>query len=241
MTATPPTFVAAYNTGYVSNSTPQTRTPTIAPNDTLVICAITGNDTTQVNTPTDDLTTHLTYSLKQTIQVTDYCFLRLWTAPVDAGQSGSFTMTLGRTATTEIWGFSVWRFSGVSAVGASNKANADVTSGGAVVSLTTQQENSCVVVFNADWNAADGSTRTWRTVNGNTPTVGNGNDKLNINASLVYTVYGALYSDAGAAGANNYGLTVPATQKYSIAAIELKGNIVTGGSGNFGSGFFDGI
>jgi hypothetical protein len=238
MTATPPTFVAKYETSWTTTSTPKTVTPTIAANDTLVIIGLTGNDTTQINTPTDDLTTHLTYTLQQTIQVTDYCFARLWTAPVDGGQSGSFTLSAGRTATAEAWGFSALRFSGVSGIGATAKTN--VASGAPSLSLSTTQENSAVVAFSADWTATDGSTRTWRTVNSITPTSGNGLEQAYALSSGVYTIYGAYWSDAGAAGANNYGLSAPGAQKYSIVAVELKG-VLSGGPAGFGVGFFDGI
>jgi hypothetical protein len=241
MTATPPTFVAEYESAWNTTTTPKTVTPTIAPNDCLVIAGMTANDTTQVATPTDNLGTHLTYNLLQTIQVTDYCYLRLWTAIVAGGQSGSFTLSMARAGSADDWGLNCLRFSGVDAVGASNKANAEVSSGGQNFSFTTERENSVVVVFAADWTA-DSGTPTWRTVNGITPTSGNGLRVTFQAITSVYTVHGAYYTDAGAAGANAYGASVPIDQKYSIAAVELKG-VVSGGGGasGFGPGFFDGI
>jgi hypothetical protein len=240
MTATPPTFVAKYDvSSWSTTSTPKTASPTIAANDVLIIGGLTANDTTQIGTPTDNLGTHLTYDLLESIQVTDYCWLGLWAATVSGGQSGAFTLSAARQNTADAWGFEVLRFSGVSSIGNHAKANAEVASGGQSLSLTTAQENSVVVCFAADWTA-DTTTPTWRTVNGITPTAGNGQRTLFQATSSVYTVHGAYYTDAGAAGANLYGASSPADQKYSIAAVELKG-VLTGGPAGFGVGFFDGI
>lgn len=238
MTATPPTFVAEYESVWNTISTPKTVTPTIAANDCLVIAAITANDTAQIGTPTDNLATHLTYTLQQSIQFTDYCFLSIWTTFVTGGQSGSFTLSAAKTGSADEWGMNCLRFSGVSAIGATAQAHADVSSGGQSVSLTTQQENSVVVSFAGDWSA-DANSPIWRTVNGITPSAGNGYEKTNQVISAVYGVYGAYWPDAGAAGTNTYGASTPISQKYSIAAVELKGVLVAGA--NFGAGFFDGI
>lgn len=241
MTATPPTFVAEYESAWNTTTTPKTVTPTIAANDCLVIAGLTANDTTQVSTPTDNLGTHLTYNLQQTIQVTDYCYLRLWTALVAGGQSGSFTLSMARAGSADDFGFNCLRFSGVDVVGATSQNHAEVSSGGQSLSLTTERENSVVVCFAADWTA-DPTGPTWRTVNGITPTSGNGLRVTFQAISAVYTVHGAYYTDTGAAGANTYGASSPADQKFSIAAVELKG-VVSGGGGasGFGPGFFDGI
>lgn len=242
MTRTTPTFVAEYESAWNTSTTPKTVTPTIAANDRLIICGMTANDTTQVSTPTDNLATHLTYNLLETIQVTDYCYLRLWEANVNGGQSGSFTLSMARAGVADNFGFNCLRFSGVSSIGNHAQAHAEVSSGGSDLSLTTSVEDSLVVVFSADWTADPAIGKTWRTVNGITPTTGNGLAVTFQVVSSVYGVYGSYYPGVGAAGLNHYGNDNPADEKYSIAAVELVGPSVGGGGGSpYTGGFFDGI
>jgi hypothetical protein len=243
MTIVPPVFVAEYESSWSTTTTPKTVTPTIEPGDCLVIAGLCENispDDPFLNTPTDDLGSPLTYTSRQTVSIPFgvYGYARIWTAIVGA-QSGSFTLSMTQGGGTKRWGFNCLRFRDVSAIGASNKANADVSSGGSTVSLTTQQANSAVVSFAIN-NQVDISppARTWRTVNSITPTSGNGLEKTYVNVSGFGAVYGAYWNNAGAAGANNYGLSSPGDQIYSIVALELKGIDVPPG---FGSGFFDGV
>lgn len=243
MTIVPPVFVAEYESSWSTTTTPKTVAPTIEPGDVLVIGGICENisaDDPFLNTPTDDLGTSLTYTSQQTVSIPFgiYGYVRVWTAIVGA-QSGSFTLSMTQGGGTKRWGFNCLRFRNVASIGASAKANANVTTGGSIVSLTTQQLNSVVVAFACD-NQVDISppARVWRTVNSITPTSANGLEKTFQNVSGFASVFGAYWSNAGAAGANNYGLSSPADQQYSIVAVELKGIDVPPG---FGSGFFDGV
>jgi hypothetical protein len=241
MVATPPTFVAEYESVWNTSATPKTVAPTIAANDCLVICAITANDTAQVTSPpTDNLGTHLTYTLHQTIQVTDWTFLRLWSTFVTGGQSGSFTLSLARTGTADPWGLNCLRFSGVSAIGATAQNNGEDGQGNQK-DMATLQENSVVVGFAGDWNAVDNTTRTWRTVNGTAPSAANGFEKTNFLSSGAYTAYGAYWPDTGAAGTKTFGMTAPALQRFAIGLVELKGVLTGGGPPTYNTGFFDGI
>jgi hypothetical protein len=239
MTRTTPTFVAEYESAWNTSGGTKTVTPTISPGDVLVIGGMTANDTTNINTPTDNLGTHLTYTLQQSIVLTDYCVLKLWTAVVGA-QSGSFTLSMSPTTGVDDYGMNCLRFSGVNSIGNSNKANAEVSSGGQNLSFTTSAENSLVVCFAADWTADPGSPA-WRTVNGFQPNTTNGARVTWQSISAVYAVHGAYYVDTGAAGTNAYGASTPVDQKYSIAAVELVGPTVGGGPAPFNAGFFDGI
>lgn len=239
MTITPPTFVAEYESSWSLTGTPRTVTPTIAASDCLVIGAISANDTAIIGTPTDDLASHLTYTLQQTVQVTDWCFLRVWTAFVSGGQSGSFTLSLPRTGTADTWGFNCLRFSGVNSIGATAQNNG-FDGLGNQKDMTTTGDNSVVVQFAGDWNATDGSTRTWRTVNSIAPSSGNGYEKTYQAVGGFYTVYGAYWPDTGAAGTKTFGMTAPTAQKFSLGLVELKGN-TAGAPTSYGSGFFDGI
>jgi hypothetical protein len=121
---------------------------------------------------------------------------------------------------TTIWGFGCVVFRGSGGIGASNVA---VTTGTPTLSLTTQQSNSAIVVFNNDWAVVNGSGRVWNTVNGITPTAGNSLELKYELVSGLITVYSAYYNDAGTAGNITLGLSAPAGQTYTIVAAEVTG------------------
>lgn len=121
----------------------------------------------------------------------------------------------------ESYGAIAVRFSDSDGVGASNVV-VD-TSGDNLISLTTEEDNSAVVVLLLDWQATDGSSRTWATVNSYTPTAGNGGEKVYAIDNGQYTIYAAVYPDVGAAGAKSFGLTAPDSTNISIVAVEIKG------------------
>jgi hypothetical protein len=210
-----PTFVAEYevaswNTG--GNS--KTVTPTTADDDLLVL--VGGAEGAELTL--DPAGNGMTYTLRQSITVTDFCAAFAWTAPA-TGASG-WTLTVTKDGNNLLWGVTALRFSGAGGVGTSAKTN---TSGAPSLSITTTQANSAIVVFVSDWNAADGTTRTWRTVNGTTPTIGNGLERTYFRNSSAYAVYAAYYPDAGAVGSKTVGLSAPSGQKYSIVAVEILG------------------
>jgi hypothetical protein len=78
-----------------------------------------------------------------------------------------------------------------------------------------------VVIFSGDWLAVDGSSRIWRTVNGVTPSTGNGLEKTYSTVSGGWTAYGAYYNNVGAVGTQTVGLSAPGAQKYNIVAVEV--------------------
>lgn len=127
------------------------------------------------------------------------------------------------------FGASALRASGTDGIGASTGKSVTVNEAG-TVSLTTTQDNSAILVSVVDWNSLDGATRTWATVNGTTPTAGNGFEIAYFRNTSNYAVYSAFYPDAGTAGAKTVGVTTPgATMRPAVAAIEVLGS--TGGGG----------
>lgn len=210
-----PTFVQEYEGVWSTTGTSQSTSVTAATNDVLVIPA-SGADTGQtINTPTGG---GLTYTLAQSHVLSSNCTEYLWTAPVGSGST--YTLSFTSAANGNDWGFNALRFSSTDGVGASNKANG---TGAPSIGLTTTQANSAVVVVAADWNAVDGASRTWTTVNGLTPTAGNGQEVSYFFNSLQFTLYVAYYPDVGAAGAKTLGLSAPTGQKFVIIAQEVKG------------------
>ena len=216
--ATPPTFVAEYEaSSWLNNTTPKTVTPTTVVGDVLVVVGNTEDEAVTLTTPTGN---SLTYTLQQSVTVTDFTATYLWTAPDNTGGTG-WTLSVSRAGSALEFGFTVARFSGSDGVGASSKTN--VTSGAPSLDITTQQDNSAIVVISGDWSAQDGASRTWRTVNGTTPTAGNGFELVYARSAITHAVYVAYYPDAGTAGTKTVGLSAPGSQKYAILAVEIKG------------------
>lgn len=191
----------------------------VATNDVIVALGATEDANTTLTAMSGG---GLTWTLQQSIVVASFGTAYIWTAV--ATGAASMTATVTANNATGRWGYSILRFGGSDGVGVSNKAN---TSGAPTLALTTTQANSAIVVINSDWNAMDGTTRTWRTA-GVTPTLANGMERVYFRNSVAYSAYAAYYSDAGTAAAKTVGLSAPTGQKYSIAAIEIKGSAGAG-------------
>jgi hypothetical protein len=158
----------------------------------------------------------LTWNLVQDVLVSDYSRLTMWSAV--ASSSTSMTVTFSR-GTVRNFGGAVLVFRGSSGIGASSKTN---STGAPSLGITTTADNSVIVCATDDWNAINGSSRTWRTVNSITPASGSGETTYVFNSGL-FTNYVAYYSNSGTAGSKTVGLSAPTGQKYSIAAVEIKG------------------
>lgn len=117
------------------------------------------------------------------------------------------------------WGFNALLFRGSEGIGEVKVARG---SGEPSMAITTKQENSALVVFNGDFAAKVGTTRTWRTG------AGAFTEQTFAEASGAYGVYGGFHASAAAAGAKTVGLTKPTGQTYTIFAVEVKGT-TTGG------------
>jgi hypothetical protein len=214
--ATPPTRVtyATPAVGYGNTSTPKT-TPTfdVVSGDLLTVIGSSENESVTLNTPTATGGS-VTWTLRQSIVVTDYCSMYVWTGAVGATATG-ITVSVARATGSSQWSFgvTVWRNHG--GVGSSAKTN--VSSGAPSLAISCS-DNSALVVGCDDWNAVDGTSRTWRTVNGSAIT-----ESLYFRNSATYTVYSGYRSDTGSAGTQTVGLSAPTGQKYSIAAVEVLG------------------
>lgn len=207
-----PTFVTEYGDVWNDATSPKTTSVTVANGDGLVVVGVVSDQGATLATPTGG---GLTYTLQQSIVVSAYCAVYVWTALSSSSQT--FTLSMSRAAgdNTLIWGYSALRFSSVSAIGASSKTN--VSSGAPSLGLTTTGANSVVVTVNGDWNAADGTSRTWRTVNVSAT------ETTYFRDASAYTVYVAYYTDSGSAGAKTTGLSAPSGQKYAIISVEVQG------------------
>lgn len=219
-----PTLVADQKTAFDTTTTPKAVTISWLAGDVIVWTGQAegwqaGN--TIILTPT---ATGLTFTQQQVIEVTDYGYMRVMTAVAGAdGTSISCsTAATGTAPGSYAWGASVKVWRGSDGVGASSKTN--VASGAPSLDLTTTQADSEIQVANNDWNATDGTSLTWRTVNGITPTSGNGLETNYFRDAARYTTYAAYYDNVGAIGTKTVGLSAPSGQKYSIVALEIKGS-----------------
>lgn len=214
--ATPPTFVAKYEVAsWTASGTSKTASVTVAAGDQLVVLGASEDFAKPLSTPTGG---SLTYSLKASISVSNYTTVSIWTAPCPTSQSFTLTSTIPTAGEA---GINAIRFSGSSGAGLGTSTN--LASGAPSLGLTTTGDNSAVLCISGDWSAIDGASRTWRSVNSFTPTSGNGFELTYARDAAIYTVYGAYWPDAGAAGAKTLGLSAPAGQKYSTAAVEIFG------------------
>lgn len=223
--ATPPTLVDESEGVWSHTGTSET----IAGVDTgaaagraLVVLAASADSPQTVSNPTGG---SLTYTLAQSNVISSNSNTYVWTAIPATNQTFSLGLTGGSNGAP--WSANVLTFSGSDGIGASSKGN---STGGPSLAITTTAANSAILVIVADWNAVSGASRTWRTVNGITPTSGNGLEKTYFTDGSNYTVYAALYNDAGTAGLKTVGLSAPTGQKYTIIAVEVKGTTAAGGS-----------
>lgn len=153
----------------------------------------------------------LVWTQRQVINVVGFAWCSIWTAPVGSDQSFALTFTI---STTGHWGGGSMRcFRNHGGVGVSGQNH--VAGAAPSLSLAGVSADSAIVVVDADWTAADGAGRTWRTDDAG-PLAERVYER---NASLG-TAYGGTHLDAGPAGTKVLGLAAP-SQTFSIAAVEV--------------------
>jgi hypothetical protein len=218
---TPPTFVGEFETAWNSGTQPKAVSTTVDTNDRIVIGAIAETQLTWT-APSGG---GFTYTAGPTLNPANYCSAAAWTMLATSGQT--YSLTMGNNSGTSWWGWNGLRFSGSDGIGQTASTN---TTGAPSLSITTLHDNSAIAVFVGDWNATDGTSRTWRTVNGTAPTAGNGFERTYFRDASHYTTYAAYYPDAGTAGAKTVGLSAPSGQQYTILAVEVRGSAAGAGA-----------
>lgn len=214
-----PTFIASYGSVYNSNTTPKTVSVTTQPGDIVVVYAGSENGGNAFSgLPSGN---GITFTQNQSIHIDNtWADAAIWSGTDTTGGT-SWTLSLSRTSTAVWWGFTCLVFRNSAGIGASSQAQSGSSSGDSSISLTTTQANSAVIVFGADWNTGSGNTRTWKTVNGITPSNGNGLETTFIN-NANFLAYGAYYNDTGTAGSKTYGFDTGILSKTSLVALEIK-------------------
>lgn len=212
--ATPPTFVAEYESVW-NNSIPPSVSTTTATGDVLAAYGGIHNGSAQLNLPSGGGVTWTQQQFRK--PSTSYCTAYLWSG--QPASSSTFNTGLTKVATdSSLMGISILRFSGSAGIGAS--ANNSASSGAPTLNLTTTQDNSAIVMLVLDWNGTSGA-RTYRTTNAGAFT------ERSYYQAGTWTVQGGYYADAGTAGSKTIGISAPTGQKYTIVAMEVLGTAVT--------------
>lgn len=215
--ATTPTVTEVAETAWsASPASVNSGSITYATGDLIVILGGTGDAASTLSISKSAGTATLsTFTQQQVITTASSVYASIWTATVTAG--GTATITLTKSAGTNFIGGSFFKVTAASTAGLGASAKATVATGAPTLTFSTLADNSAVIVFNGDWNAADGTTRAWRTGAGALTETTYFRDAAN------WTVYAGIHADAGLAGSKTVGLSAPTGQKYSLVAIEIKG------------------
>lgn len=216
----PPVLVAEAESAWNTATSPKTVSVTTSADDVLIVTAVAADAATDFGTPIGN---SLTYEMILNSGNPNNCRVNTWGAI--ASGAATFNVSLAKTGGTDNWGFVVFQFSG--SLGYYSTGSSQQTAqgtGAPTTNLTTTADNTALVAVVGDWNGADGTTRTWRTVNGITPTVGNGLERAYFRAAGVYTVYAAYWDDVGTAGLVTPGLSAPSGQEFTLAAVPVYGD-----------------
>lgn len=215
--------------GWASSATPKVSPAfDVQVGDLIVLLAFSENGNQALAVPT--WTGAGAWVQQEVVQLgSQWCTAYAYTCTVTATQTAR-TISLARGSTPNQFSFyaSLWRNHG--GVGIHDQLNDSGVPSLALAAAT----NSALVLGNSDWNAVDGTVRSWQEVNGS-PIV---ETSYGGTAGSTYIAYTGYVSDSGAAGTKTVGLTAPAGQKYSIVGVEVLG--IAGGSAFSGSIAFSG-
>lgn len=160
----------------------------------------------------------LTWTLQEDVNATGWTRPVMWTTTFDAR---SVVVGFTNTSGSQFFGGFVIVIRGsAGGVGASEKAN-QASGNAPSLALTTTASGSWIFTIVGDFDAADGASRTWRTIDSVTPTAANGFELLYFRDASRYTAYAAYYPGLGGAGAKTTGLTAP-NMKPSTVSVEVK-------------------
>jgi hypothetical protein len=167
-----------------------------------------------------------TYTQRADVAVdSSHAELYIWTAT--ASTAASVTISVSRGAGTEgddgiVFGATAYQFRSAGGVGAVVSGSGTGTAPS--VNLTTTGANSAAVMFIGDRAATALTSQTYRSNAGTftqrTAAVAQNNDTL----ANEYCVYHGYHADSGATGTYAIGMTAPASQTWTLAAIEVLGS-----------------
>lgn len=207
---TAPVFILEAETAYNTTTPKTTAAFNVLQNDVLIVYAGSADSANTLTVSNSGAP--LSWVLLRSVVVTNFAWLGVWGVVSSQSLSG-LTVTITRTAGTGLYGGDLLLFRGSSGIGASAVANASLST--PTVNITTTTANSAIVVANDDWSAVDGAARVWRT---NAGALTETTYATNVG---LQTFYGGYHADAGPVGTYAVGLSAPAGQTYSLAAVEV--------------------
>lgn len=227
--ATPPTRVQLVQPtiGFLSTTTPKTTPAFDVQNGDLLVCIGQWESGwgTGLNAPTwtgtGTWTQRVVAGTLGNPAGQNNSYVVIWTCAVTATTTARTVSLATFTAPANplMYGFTLTQWRNHGGVGNSNStALTSPATGAPSLALTLAGANSAVQCGNDDWAASDGTSRTWRTVNGSAMT-----ESLYARNTTNYGAYGAYSPDAGTGGSVTVGLTAPSGQTYALAAIEILG------------------
>jgi hypothetical protein len=157
-----------------------------------------------------------TWALVEDAAEVDYARVQAWTATAHVAASPAMDVTFTPSpAGGRYWGGGVLVYNNSEGFGSSEQTTG---SGQPLLNMATLQLDSALVTLVSDWNAMDGATRTWRTVNGLAST----STLYERNAAFA-SFYVGRRDTTGPIGPETTGLTVPTGQKFQIVGVEVRG------------------
>lgn len=193
------------------NNTGTTRTVSglsVVSGDLLVVFGAQEDISGTFNAPT---ATGVTFTSRQANATSNNCRTLAYTGPItstNASLSISATVPSGKAS-----GLGVFLMRG-GAYGTSVAETA--VSEAPAIDLTATKSGSIGLYIEADWNAGDGTSRTWRTINSIV-----GTERTYFRNASAYTVYVGSWSNLGSTGAKTFGLSAPTGQQVSQIAVEI--------------------
>lgn len=225
-----PTFVGSYNTAFNTATSPKSSSAfDVALGD--VIASIMADEAAQTseNYTWGNSGTGLTWveQTQATFVTSADVFIQAAHA-TPAGAQTSITGTLTRnTGNAAHWFgavFARWSNATMTGVVAGARSTTPDTASPYTLSITPVLNNSAIFYGIADFSASDFTSRVHSTVNGFTPTVGNGLELAYFRDSAHYSACWAYIPDAGAGGAaKTVGITGPAGGDTLLVAVEIGG------------------
>lgn len=223
MAVTKPKFIAATSVataGFQATTTPKETEGSLTTAIGDIVVAVAWMDestgTANLNTPTG---LGLTFTLQQRVAVKENTEVAIWTAKATEVKTGKVSFSRGAIANK--YGGAAYQFRESGGIGIATKTNG---SGEPSLGITTEKENSAIVMAIGDWEAKKGTVEhTYR------EGAGAFTEETNRFQEGVYMYYGGFYPSASAPGAKTVGMTKPTGQKYSIIAVEVLGEEAGGG------------
>jgi len=223
--ATPPTYIAGAQTSWVVNTNPHSATAfTVLTGDIVVGAAVRPD-----NAGTTDFTFGPSTFVEQTLihggnGAGTSTGTPTQTATQIQASGGSVTGNISCNSTALPFGAAFAQFRGSNGIGAQAQGTAVAGTPSAVsLNITTTQDNSAILAVFGDWNANDGASRVYRTVNGITPVAGGSGEVAYYRDTTNYAVYVVYWADAGPAGTKTVGISTPATMQWTGSAVEILG------------------